>query len=224
MNMNIKRIAVTSALVLAVSLLSVGLAQASGYYTIPTNTPLTSQMGLGSTGTNVSNLQTFLASNSDMYPAGLVTGYFGPLTDAAVMQYQLGYGISPVGHVGPVTLASMNNTMAAGYGIDVYASTIYNTSVQTSTNSATINWTATGYNSGKVFYSTSPIGYIPAVGQFTAPTFTSGLNVSTAYADNGQSVTLTNLQPNTTYYYIIQVTDASGNVAVTQQMTFITTN
>jgi peptidoglycan hydrolase-like protein with peptidoglycan-binding domain len=162
-----------------------------------------------------------LASNSDIYPSGLVTGWYGPLTEAAVRQYQVGYGISNVGVVGPITRASVNNTMARQLGIDVYGSTIYNTSVQTSTNSATINWTATGYNSGKVFYSTSPIGAISAVGQFTAPTFT-GSNVATVYANNGQSVMLSNLQSNTTYYYIIQVTDASGNVTVIGQSTFHT--
>jgi peptidoglycan hydrolase-like protein with peptidoglycan-binding domain len=222
MNTNIKTIAVTSVLALAISLLSVGVAQANGYYIVSADTPLTNQMGIGSTGSDVSKLQTFLASNSDLYSGGLVTGYFGPLTNAAVIQYQLGYGISPVGHVGPVTLASMNNTMARGYGIDVYGSTIYGTSVSTTSNSATINWTATGYNSGKVFYSTSPISAIPAVGQFTAPIFVGATNVSTAYSQLGQSVVIGGLQSGTRYYYIIQVADASGNVSVTNTMTFMT--
>lgn len=223
MNINIKRIAVTSALALGLLLSSAGLIRAAnGNFTISANTPLVRNLGYGSTGNDVFNLQTFLASNSDIYPAGLVTGWYGPLTQAAVRQYQLGYGISNVGVVGPITRASMNNTMARQLGIDVYGSTIYNRSVQTSTNSATINWTATGYNSGKVFYSTSPIGAISAIGQFTAPIFIGGTNVSTAYANNGQSVTLSNLQSNTTYYYIIQVTDASGNVSVTQQLMFST--
>lgn len=221
MNMKIKAIAVTSAL--AISLLSVGFAQASnGYFTVPTNTPLTAHMGIGSTGTNVSNLQTFLASNSDIYPDGRVTGYYGALTAAAVRQYQLSYGISMLGNVGPATFASVNNTMASGYGIDVYGPTIYNITVQPSFNSATINWTATGYAYGKVFYSTSPFSTAEAVGNFTAPTILGGLNVSTAYASNGQTVTVNNLQSNTTYYYIIQATDASGNVSVTNTSTFFT--
>lgn len=222
MNTKIKTIIVTSALALGL-LMSAGFTQAAnGYFTVSANTPLTAQMGVGSTGTNVSNLQNFLASNSDIYPAGLVTGYYGALTAAAVQQYQLSYGISMLGNVGPVTLASVNNTMSRQYGIDVYGPTIYSVSAQPSRNNAVINWTASGYSSGKVFYSTSLIGAIPAVGNFSAPTFIGGLNVSTIYATNGQSVTLSNLQSNTTYYYIIQVTDASGNVSVTQQSAFTT--
>ena len=221
MNMKIKTIAVTSAL--AISLLSVGFAQASnGYFTIPANIPLTAHLGIGSTGTNVSNLQTFLASNSDIYPSGRVTGYYGAETAAAVKQYQLSYGIAMLGNVGPATFASVNNTMSSGYGIDVYGPTIYNTSVNASQSSATINWVATGYAYGKVYYSTSPFSVTEAVGNFTAPIILGGQNVSTAYASNNQSVTINNLQSSTTYYYIIQATDASGNVSITNTATFFT--
>ncbi len=216
MNTNIKTIAVTSAIALATLLMSAGLVNASTF------TPLTTHLGYGSTGVNVTNLQTFLASNSDIYPSGRVTGFYGPLTVAAVQQYQLSYGIAMLGNVGPATFASVNNIMAAGQGIDVYGPTIYGTSVNTTSNSATINWTATGFAYGKVFYSTSPFSVAEAVGNFTAPTILGGLNVSTAYAQLGQSVTVSNLQPNTQYFYIIQVTDASGNVSVTQQLTFST--
>ncbi|MCX6723723.1 MAG: peptidoglycan-binding domain-containing protein [Candidatus Staskawiczbacteria bacterium] len=223
MNTKIKTIVVTSAIAVASLLMSAGLVSASnGYFTVSANTPLIVHMGVGSTGSDVSKLQIFLASNSDIYPSGRVTGYYGPLTEAAVQQYQLSYGIQTLGNVGPATFASINNTMARQYGIDVYGPTIYDTSVQTFSNSATINWTATGYASGVVFYSTYPFSVTEAVGNFSNPTILGGLNVSTAYAANAQSVTLGNLQTNTTYYYIIRATDASGNVSVTQQLSFIT--
>lgn len=222
MNINIKIIAVTSALAFGL-LLSAGVTQAAnGYFTVSANTPLSNYLGYGSTGTDVYKLQTFLASNSDIYPAGLVTGYYGPLTEAAVQQYQLSYGISMVGAVGPVTLASVNNTMARRYGIDVYGPTIYSVSTQSSQNTAVINWTATGYASGVVFYSTYPFSVAEAVGNFSNPSILGGLNVSTVYAANAQSVTLSNLQSDTMYYYIIRATDASGNVSVTKQLTFTT--
>lgn len=222
MNTKIKTIIITSVLALGF-LLSTGITQAAnGYFTVSANTPLTRNLWYGSTGSDVYKLQTFLASNSDIYPAGLVTGYYGPLTQAAVRQYQVNYGISNVGVVGPVTMSSINNTMARRYGIDVYGSTISNISVQTTQNSATINWNATGYNSGKVYYSASPFSFIPTVGNFSAPTIIGGSNVLTAYAANSQSVTVSNLNSRTTYYYIIQVTDASGNVSVTNTSTFTT--
>lgn len=80
------------------------MSASNGYFTVSANTPLTAHMGVGSTGTNVSNLQTFLASNSDIYPTGRVTGYYGPLTAAAVQQYQLSYGISMLDASGNVSV------------------------------------------------------------------------------------------------------------------------
>jgi phosphodiesterase/alkaline phosphatase D-like protein len=51
---------------------------------------------------------------------------------------------------------------------------------------------------------------------------------STAMTDtnfrNAQSVSLQNLQANTTYYYLIYTTDQTGNVSVTWPATFQTTN
>ena len=216
MNKNIKKIISASAFAIATLLLSAGLVQASTF------APITSHLGVGSTGSNVSNLQTFLASDYNTYPAALVTGYYGPLTEAAVKQFQLDYGIPMLGNVGPMTFGAVNRIMSTGYGIDMNGPTIYNVSAQPSQNSVTINWTATGYAYGKVYYSSTPFNVAEAVGNFSDPTIIGGLNVSTVYATNGQSVTVSNLQPNTAYYYIVEVTDASGNVSVTNTLTFAT--
>ena len=68
--------------------------------------------------TAVTNLQKFLkAMGTDIYPAGLVTGYYGPLTKAAVAKFQLKYGIvvnasTPgYGRVGPKTMAKINELL-----------------------------------------------------------------------------------------------------------------
>ena len=42
----------------------------------------------GVSGDDVLELQEFLKQFSDVYPEGLVTGYFGPLTEAAVKRLQ----------------------------------------------------------------------------------------------------------------------------------------
>lgn len=183
---------------------------------------INSQLGVGSTGSSVTNLQTFLASDRNIYPEGRVTGYYGMLTQAAVIQFQANYGIAQVGVVGPVTLARINNVISAGYGIDVYAPTIYNISVQKTNNSATFNWATTESARGKVYYSTSPFGMSEAVGNFTAPLITGGSTVMALNSQSSQNVMVNNLQPNTTYYYIIEVQDASGNVSVTVRSTFNT--
>ena len=52
-------------------------------------TYISNEIGVGSTGADVSTLQTFLATNSTIYPQGLVTGTFGPLTEAAVVNWQM---------------------------------------------------------------------------------------------------------------------------------------
>ena len=216
MNTNINKIAVTSALAVSSLLLSVGLVGAATF------TPLTNQIGIGSTGANVTNLQTFLASNSDIYPAGLVTGYYGLLTEAAVKQFQLSYGIPMVGNVGPMTLGAVNNIMNRGYGIDVYGPTIYGVSVQKTSNSATFNSSTNGNTTGKVFYSTSPFTVREAIGNFTAPSITGGSITLAPVSQTGQNIIVSNLQSNMPYYYIIQATDASGNVSVTNTATFTT--
>lgn len=66
----------------------------------------------GSRGNDVKRLQEFLktppAGGPDIYPEGLVTGYFGPLTEAAVKRFQEKYAIESIGIVGPKTRAKLN--------------------------------------------------------------------------------------------------------------------
>ena len=51
-------------------------------------------LGLGSQGSDVSDLQQQLAQDQDVYPQGSVTGYFGPATAAAVQKFQEKYGVA----------------------------------------------------------------------------------------------------------------------------------
>lgn len=69
----------------------------------------------GMHGREVEKLQTLLKHNPALYPEGLVTGYFGPLTEAAVHRFQERYGLinfdaadqAGVGAVGPATLKKL---------------------------------------------------------------------------------------------------------------------
>ena len=57
----------------------------------------------GASGEEVEYLQQFLAYEGS-YPEALVTGYYGPLTQAAVARFQQTYGVTPaVGYMGPKT-------------------------------------------------------------------------------------------------------------------------
>lgn len=190
--------------------------------------PLTSQVSLGSSSSDVSNLQMFLAADTSIYPEGLVTGYYGVLTRAAVIRFQAKYGIDPVGRVGPITLAKINSLITTGgwsLATDVSGPAISYVSKTLSSTSATLSWNTDELASAKVFYHTSPVtmneGDINSVG-FGA---TSGL---TATNDNvartSQQVTINNLQPNTTYYYVVVATDLKGNVSVWNPNTTFKTN
>ncbi len=66
------------------------------------------QLQVGSRGKNVEILQKLLASDPNIYPQGLVTGYYGRLTEAAVRKFQEDHGIESVGEVGPQTRMLMN--------------------------------------------------------------------------------------------------------------------
>lgn len=72
----------------------------------------------GVTGDDVKNLQTILKQDSEIYPEGLVTGFFGLLTRSAVVRFQLKHAIissatdDGAGLVGPKTRKKLNELYA----------------------------------------------------------------------------------------------------------------
>jgi peptidoglycan hydrolase-like protein with peptidoglycan-binding domain len=68
----------------------------------------TSDLQLGMTSSDVTSLQTVLAKDPAIYPEGLTTGYFGPLTLAAVKKFQAANNIITTGYVGPLTRGALN--------------------------------------------------------------------------------------------------------------------
>ena len=82
---------------------------------------ITVPIGPGSTGSNVTALQQFLARDRSIYPEAQVTGYYGSLTTTAVQRFQAKYNIvssgSPsttgYGRVGPKTMDVINSICGA---------------------------------------------------------------------------------------------------------------
>jgi hypothetical protein len=69
----------------------------------------------GSAGDEVRKLQEILSKDKNIYPEGLITGYFGILTEKAVRKYQIQYNIAlendpGYGFVGPKTRAILNQS------------------------------------------------------------------------------------------------------------------
>ena len=96
----------TAALVIA-SVPAVAVAQSSPVAQV-VSPVFNSDLSLGSKGDDVTKLQELMAKDSEIYPEGLVTGYFGPATQRAVRKFQAKHGLPQVGRVGPATRAKLN--------------------------------------------------------------------------------------------------------------------
>jgi len=218
---NTIRAAAVSFLAIAVSLLSSGIASAA----------ITTPLSLGSSGSQVRELQQFLATDPAIYPAGLVTGYFGQLTQAAVQRFQAAQGIvssgSPsttgYGRVGPMTMARINALAVAGGGGDS-APWLSNPTVQVTGTSATLNWTSNEATTGQVYYATVPLQFEEATGPHQLPYVSGTLAPLADGYQMSHIVTISGLTPNTTYYFLTRGVDSSGNMSMVWPTTFRTTN
>ena len=177
---------------------------------------LTRQLDLGMTGTDVSSLQSFLAQDNTIYPQGLITGYFGGLTHTAVGNFQVRNGLPSVGRVGPATLSVINTQMSGGTGSGTSSlgrgAVINNISVGTSRNSAVVSWNTDELSKGMIYYSTSPLVMYE---RDPSPEIYGTIASTDMNLHTSQNVQIQNLQANTTYYYMVYVTDQDGNVNVT---------
>src|SRR5712672_3438086 len=75
---------------------------------------LTQHLEAGSQGSEVSTLQQLLIGQG--FLSGSATGYFGPLTTAAVAKYQSAHGFEATGTVGPQTRDALNGSATATTG------------------------------------------------------------------------------------------------------------
>lgn len=176
------------------------------------------QLHLGMRGSDVSDLQAFLATDASVYPQGLVTGYFGNLTAAAVSNYQSKNGLPRVGRVGPQTLALLNVHIGLGQGDQ--AGPVIGPITITATNvGATITWNTSENSTGTVYYSTSPL----TLQEGTTITVGGTPNIANIDLRTTHSATLQGLNANTTYYYSVYVKDAAGNESISWPATFKTT-
>ncbi|MEI6296897.1 MAG: peptidoglycan-binding protein [bacterium] len=173
-------------------------------------------------GNDVSELQTFLALDKNVYPEGLVTGYFGSLTKTAVSRFQTKNGISSIGRVGPVTLAAIYNQ--GGFsGTDTNSPTINSLGVSPSGNSVNLSWNTSEDASAIIYYSTSPIQMIESGPSTSVTIGGTGLLVHIDLRAS-HSATISNLQRSTLYYYVVYARDGSGNESIVWPATFQTGN
>jgi len=212
--------------VLVATLLVAQTAQAS----------ITSSLDLGSTGTQVTELQTYLATNATIYPERLVTGYYGALTEAAVQRFQVAQGIvtsgtpasTGYGRVGPTTMARIN---ALNNGTPISTNTPWDSvpvigtpSVSRSNTTATFTWSTNEVTTGQVFWSAMPITSDEATGPRQQPYVSGALALDAGGMQTAHTVTVSNLQANTVYYYLVRGIDSVGNMSMTLPGSFRTAN
>lgn len=213
--MNILNTSVVATIFTVASVLAPSLVSAQDLYR---------QLELGSRGADVSTLQSFLSEEGPtVYPSGLVTGYFGTLTRGGVKRFQINNGISPVGRVGPQTMAVINGQMggsgstyaevAPGFTSPAYVNV--NGSVATFTVNTDMPTRAV------VYYSPSPI---VAYEDDTASPITVTVGGEAVSANNNlqtnHSINSLTLLPNTTYYAMVVVKDKNGVVSLIKPTTF----
>lgn len=106
-----------NSLLATISSLQSQLAATTGGSSVSTGYTFNTNLTVGSTGTDVKNLQKVLNMSADTKVAvsgagspGMETSTFGPATKAAVIKFQTKYGISPAaGYVGAITRAKLNS-------------------------------------------------------------------------------------------------------------------
>jgi len=195
---------------------------------------VTTTLDFGSSGSQVTELQTYLATSASIYPEGLITGYYGPLTQAAVQRFQAAQGIvssgSPTttgyGRVGPMTIARLNILMG-GVASNITWDTVpvqSNISLQYTNTTATYSWTTNEQTRGQVYWSTQPIQSDEATGPHQTPYVSGTLAVDAGGLQTNHSVTVSNLQTNTTYYYLVRSIDSVGNITMIWPRSFTTSN
>lgn len=183
------------------------------------------QLRLGAKNDDVKKLQELLATDPSVYPSGLITGYYGKMTENAVKKLQKKLCLPEVGSVGPQTLWRVNELLdglsptgkipaglltAPGIQKKLCSNTTPdNTTLAISGISKTkisattvdIIWTTNKVADSKVWISTT--SSVNTTGTPTAISSTSATS---------HEIQLTGLIPNTTYYFVVSSTDDSTTV------------
>jgi len=188
--------------------------------------PFTQSMSTGSRGSQVTKLQAFLAAEPIIYPSGSTDGKFGPMTRHAVAMFQDFMNLVPDGYAGRNTLAELNRINATNRVLDINPPAMYNLGQQINSNNATITWTTDTPARSAIIYSSSPLQLynLNDKGMGFMNNY-SGSNVAMTDANtygNSQSINLSGLSSNTTYYYLLESIDVSGNLGIVLPPSFTT--
>ncbi len=157
---------------------------------------IAAELRQGMTGNDVKTLQTLLATWPNIYPEGLVTGFFGPLTQKAVTRFQENNELRPTGEVNADTLKRINVLLTGGNMLSFSEVSAVNLNNDTTR----ISWTTDVPATTKLYYST------------TTP-LTSGASAYAVYdsrLSTSHAVDVGHLLPSTTYHYLLVSSNGVG--------------
>lgn len=205
--------AVATGLAMATSMLSLApMAHAASACSF------TMDLTVGSTGTQVTCLQTELIAAGYSIPAG-ATGYFGSQTKAAVSAWQSANNVSPTyGYFGPISQAKWLTTMGSGGTVSTVPGCTAGALFSSTTGASCTTSTSTvpGCVAGALFSSTTGVA---CTGGTTTPppppTPASGAEGSFTISQAAQPANNTNVTTNTdTKVYGIKVKASGSEITV----------
>jgi peptidoglycan hydrolase-like protein with peptidoglycan-binding domain len=79
----------------------------------PTAPVFTMDLSNGATNDDIKKIQVLLATDPEIYPYGVASGFFGPKTEEAIKNLQSRFGYNPVGVIGPATRALLEGYLRA---------------------------------------------------------------------------------------------------------------
>ena len=83
----------------------------------------TQSLETGVTNSDIKKIQKLLATDKEIYPYGVSSGFFGPKTGEGIKNFQARFGLDPVGAVGPAT-KSLFELFFSAYPDDIYPSDV----------------------------------------------------------------------------------------------------
>jgi peptidoglycan hydrolase-like protein with peptidoglycan-binding domain len=196
------------------------------------------QLRAGMSGEDVSLLQQILATDSEIYPEGLITGYFGKLTEKAVRKFQKIANLEQIGSVGPKTLSRINELLTEGAGksgkvppgLLIAPGIRKKLGLQTATSTPDViapvisglEATSTIVTSTKIIWVTNELANSKVWYGTTTPLViaTSTLTASSSDLVLNHNITISGLTASTTYYYLTASADAAGNTATSAEKSF----
>lgn len=206
-------------------------------------TPIfTKYLRRGLKNVEIENLQAFLKEFPDIYPEGLLTGYYGELTERAVRKFQKKYGEDDDGKIGPKTRKLLNwriqelLTQGAGNSGKIPPGLLHALGIQKKIATSTppildttppiisdINATDIASTTTSIVWTTNEVADSLVSYATSSPIASENkTEISNSSYVTNHNIGLIDLTASTTYYYMITSKDSSNNTATSTEYLFTT--